>query len=60
MTVAPHNLISAMQAFKLLQKRNMGYLVYVTYSKARNIDLEQIPVVRVCPDVFLDELTGLP
>lgn len=60
MSVVPHNLISAMQAFKLLQRKNVGYLAYVTDTRNTELTIDQVLVIRKYSDVFPDELPGLP
>ena len=53
-------LISALTARKLLAKGCQGILAYVLDTKMKVPDLEEIPVVKDFPDVFLEELPGLP
>ena len=52
-------MISALQASSLLRKGFQGFLAYVV-SNESDLKLEDIPVVRDFPDVFPDELFGLP
>ena len=59
-SMVPHNLISALQAYKLLRKKNMGYLAYVVDTRTEEKGIDQIPVVRDYSDVFPEELPGLP
>ena len=53
-------LISALTARKLLAKGCQGILAYVLDTKMKVPDLEEIPVVKDFPDVFPEELPGLP
>jgi len=55
----PH-VISIMKARKLLRQRCVGYLCYATEVKGEEMKIEDIPVVREFPDVFLEKLPGLP
>ena len=52
-------MISALRASSLLRKGCQGFLAYVV-SNESDLKLEDIPVVRDFPDVFLDDLPGLP
>ncbi|KAL0556138.1 hypothetical protein IC582_004648 [Cucumis melo] len=52
--------IFALKATKLLRKGCMTYLAYVMDTQASKLKLEDIPMVREFPDVFLKELSGLP
>ena len=54
------SLNSALTARKLLAKGCQGILAYVLDTKMKVPDLEEIPVVKDFPDVFLEELLGLP
>ena len=54
------NLISVMVARKLLKKGCLAYLAYVINSKKRKIGLFDIPIVRKFPNIFPEELPGLP
>ncbi|KAI5318427.1 hypothetical protein L3X38_038135 [Prunus dulcis] len=58
--VLPSCLISAMTAKKLLRKGCSGYLAHVVDTRKHELKLEDIPVVRDFPDVFPDDLPGLP
>nr|XP_043611686.1 uncharacterized protein LOC122583333 [Erigeron canadensis] len=56
----PLNIISCMKARKCLKK---GYLSILAHVKEKNSDekrLEEVPVVKEFPDVFPEELPGLP
>ena len=53
-------LISALTAGELLAKGCQGTLTYVSDTKMKVPNLEEIPVVKDFPDVFLEELPGLP
>ncbi|TYK22669.1 ty3-gypsy retrotransposon protein [Cucumis melo var. makuwa] len=52
--------ISAMKATKLLSQGTWGILASVVDTKESEVSLSSEPVVREYPDVFLDELSGLP
>ncbi|CAL8113745.1 unnamed protein product [Prunus armeniaca] len=58
--VLPSYLISAMMARWLLRKGCSGYLAHVIDTQDNGLRLEDIPVVREFPDVFLEDLLGLP
>ena len=53
-------MISAIKAEKLMWHGCEAYLAFVTTGKENNTKLPGIPVVREFPDVFPDELPGLP
>ncbi|XP_034710439.1 cathepsin D-like [Vitis riparia] len=55
----PLRLISILRPNSLLMKGCQGFLAYVV-SNENDLKLEDIPVVRDFPDVFLDDLSGLP
>ncbi|KAL0536883.1 hypothetical protein IC582_025846 [Cucumis melo] len=52
--------ISAMKASKLLNQGTWGILASVVDTREPEVSLSSEPVVREYPDVFLDELSGLP
>ena len=54
------NVISAMQARRLLRKGCEAFLALVLDSKRGQIELENILVVKDFPDVFPKELPGIP
>ena len=54
------NVIFAMQAQRFLRKGCKAFLALVLDSKRGQINLEDIPVIKEFPDVFLEELSGLP
>ena len=54
------NVISAMQARRLMRKGCETFLVVILDSKRGQVDVEKIPVVREFPDVFPEELPGIP
>ncbi|BBN68979.1 transposable element gene [Prunus dulcis] len=58
--VLPTCLISAMTAKRLLKKGCSGYLAHVVDTRNQEMKLENIPVVWDFPDVFPDDLLGLP
>ena len=54
------NVISAMQARRLLRKGCEAFLDFVLDSKRGQIELENILDVKDFSDVFLEELPGIP
>ncbi|KAI0519672.1 hypothetical protein KFK09_007126 [Dendrobium nobile] len=53
-------IISSLLAYKLLRKGNEGFLAYVKEEKKEERRLEDIPVVQEYPEVFADDLPGMP
>ena len=54
------NVISAKQARRFLRKGREAFLALVLDSKRGQVNLEDIPVIKEFPDVFPEELLGLP
>ena len=54
------SMMSVMMAEKMLRKAYPGYLAYAVKVRDDDMRLEDIPVVREFPDVFPDDLPGLP
>ncbi|XP_071699013.1 uncharacterized protein [Rutidosis leptorrhynchoides] len=54
------NLISCMKAQKYLRKDYQAILVHVKEIETEEKRIEDVPIVREFPNVFLEELTGLP
>ena len=54
------NVISAMQAKRFMRKGCETFLAVILDSKRGQVDVEKIPVVREFPDVFPEELPGIP
>ena len=54
------SMMSVMMAGKMLRKSYPGYLAYIVEVREDDVRLEDIPVVREFPDVFQDDLPGLP
>ena len=54
------NVISAMLARRLLKKGCEAFLALVLDSKRGQVDVEKISVVKEFPDVFPEELLGIP
>ena len=54
------SLINAMTTWKMLRKGCQGYLAFVVDRRQKGTRLEDIPIVKEFPDVFLDDLSGLP
>ena len=57
--IAP-SLINAMTASKMLRKGCQGYLAFVVDRRQEGTRLENIPIVKEFPDVFPDDISGLP
>ena len=57
--IAP-SLINAMTASKMLRKGYQGYLAFVVDRRQEGTRLEDIPIVKEFPDVFPDDILGLP
>ena len=57
--IAP-SLINAMTTWKMLRKGCQGYLAFVVDRRQKGTRLEDIPIVKEFPDVFLDDISGLP
>ncbi|RVW60053.1 Retrovirus-related Pol polyprotein from transposon 17.6 [Vitis vinifera] len=55
----PLRMISALRASSLLKKGCQGFLASVM-SNESDLKLEDIPIVKEYPDVFLEDLPGLP
>ncbi|WRX22759.1 hypothetical protein QQP08_015246 [Theobroma cacao] len=58
--VLPFSVISALKALKLVRKGYPAYLAHVIDISREEPKLENVPIVSEFPDVFLDELLGLP
>ena len=54
------NVISTMQAKRFMRKGCETFLAMILDSKRGQVDVEKIPVVREFPDVFPEELPGIP
>ena len=54
------SMISAMAAQRMLHKGCHGYLAYVVETGKEGTMVDEILVVREFPDVFLDDIAGLP
>ena len=57
--IAP-SLINAMTASKMLWKGCQGYLAFVIDRRQEGTRLEDIPIVKEFPNVFPDDISGLP
>ena len=57
--IAP-SLINAMTSSKMLRKGCQGYLAFVVDKRQEGTRLEDILIVREFPDVFPDDISGLP
>src|SRR6516165_5176268 len=53
-------ILSALKTYKALRKGCQAYLAYILYAEAKGPNLEDISVVHEFPDVFPEELPGLP
>ena len=60
MRVIPNSIISVMTAGKLIRKGSPAWLSHVRELKKGSIELTNIPIVKEFPDVFPEELPGLP
>ena len=58
--ILPISTMTTMRASKMLRKSYQGYLVYVFEVRDSGSRLEDIPVVREFPDVFSEDLLGIP
>ncbi|XP_020271784.1 uncharacterized protein LOC109846955 [Asparagus officinalis] len=56
----PLKIISALKAYRALRNGCMGYLASVEMVDDGKPSLEEIPIVREFPEVFPDELPGMP
>ena len=56
----PMSMISVLKANKMLRKTCQGYLAYAMEHEYPELSIEEIPVVREYPDVFPEDLPGLP
>ena len=54
------SMISALAAQRMLRKGFQGYLAYVVEAGKEGTLVDEIPVVREFPDVFSDDIAGLP
>ena len=54
------SMISAMAAQRMLRKGCHGYLAYVVETGNEGTLVDEIPIVREFPDVFLDDIARLP
>ena len=54
------SMISAMATQRMLHKGCQGYLAYVVETGKEGTLVDEIPVVREFPDVFPDDIVGLP
>jgi len=59
-TMLEKRIISAMKACKMLRKGCVGYWCYALEVKEDEVRVEDIPIVCEFPDVFPEELPGLP
>ena len=56
----PNSIMTAMKASKMLRKSYQGYPTYVIEVRDSGSRLEDISVVREFPDVFPEDLPGIP
>ena len=54
------NMISAMEVQRMLRKGCQGFIAYVVETGKEGTMVDEIPVVREFPDVFPDDIVGLP
>ena len=57
--IAP-SLINAMIASKMLRKGCQGYLAFIVDRRQEGTRLEDISIIKEFPDVFPDDISGLP
>ena len=53
-------MISSLEAKRLLHKGCEAYLAYVVDKTTSKVALNNVPIVRMFPDVFSKDLSGLP
>ena len=58
--ILPNSIMTAMKASKMLRKSYQGYLAYVIEVRDSGSRLEDILIVREFPDVFPEDLPGIP
>ena len=58
--ILPNSIMTAMKASKMLWKSYQGYLAYAIEVGDSGSRLEDIMVVREFPDVFPEDLPGIP
>ncbi|KAK1414363.1 hypothetical protein QVD17_16561 [Tagetes erecta] len=61
--IQPHKslkIISALKAQKLISHGCIGFLASIRDTSAKEISIDSYPIVREYPDVFPEELPGLP
>ena len=56
----PNSIMTAMKASKMFRKPYQGYLAYAIEVRDSGSRLEDIPVVKEFPDVFPEDLPGIP
>ena len=54
------SLINAMITWEMLRKGCQGYLAFMVDRRQEGTRLEDIPIVKEFPDVFPDDISGLP
>ena len=54
------SLINAMTASKMLRKGCQGYLAFIVDRRQEGTRLEDISIIKEFPDVFPDDISGLP
>ena len=54
------SLINAMTASKMLRNGCQGYLAFLVDRRQEGTRLEDIPIVKEFPNVFPDDILGLP
>ena len=58
--ILPNSIMTAMKVSKMVQKSYQGYLAYAIEVRDSGSRLEDIPVVKEFPDVFPENLPGIP
>ncbi|XP_071695138.1 uncharacterized protein [Rutidosis leptorrhynchoides] len=59
-TNKPLDFINCLRAQKHIRKGYLPMLVHVSKTESKGMKLEDVPILREFPDVFPDELPGLP
>ena len=59
-SVVPNCLISAVTAFRMIKEGCQAYLAHVVDNNKAETKIDDIPMVCEFPDVFPDDLPGLP
>ena len=58
--ILPNSIMTSMKASKILRKSYQGYVAYAIEVRDSGSRLEDIPLVKEFPDVFPEDLPGIP